>query len=172
MYRTIKADLVTETVHTLNLRIGERFPDHGLSRVCRELLDVAKEANGQLRWIQKANVPLRIAIGVGLVTILGLCIGGISQINFSRDIPTLPEFIQAVEAGLNEVVILSAAAYFLLTIETRIKRNKVLKALRDLRALAHIIDMHGIKVSFAAANFSPQVRLQCSVQSCSPLESK
>ena len=34
------------------------------------------------------------------------------------------------------------AAFFFLTLETRLKRQRALKAIRELRSLAHIIDMH------------------------------
>lgn len=39
-------------------------------------------------------------------------------------------------------LLLSAAILFLITAETRIKRRRALKAIHELRALAHVIDMH------------------------------
>lgn len=50
--------------------------------------------------------------------------------------------VQASEAGLNVFLLLSAAVLFLVTAETRIKRRRALKAIHELRALAHVIDMH------------------------------
>jgi hypothetical protein len=35
-----------------------------------------------------------------------------------------------------------AGVFFLVTLETRIKRRRALTAIRELRAIAHIIDMH------------------------------
>ena len=40
------------------------------------------------------------------------------------------------------MALIGAAIFFLVTIETRIKRSRALKSLHDLRALAHVIDMH------------------------------
>ena len=54
----------------------------------------------------------------------------------------LAEFIQVLEAGLNDVVLIGAAIFFLLTLETRYKRTRALKAIHELRSIAHIIDMH------------------------------
>ena len=51
-------------------------------------------------------------------------------------------FIQASESLLGDVVFLGAAIAFLLTLETRRKRGRALDAINELRALAHIIDMH------------------------------
>jgi hypothetical protein len=50
--------------------------------------------------------------------------------------------VQVSEAGLNVFLLLSAAILFLVTVETRIKRRRALKAIHELRALAHVIDMH------------------------------
>jgi len=50
--------------------------------------------------------------------------------------------VQAVEAGINDLVFVGVAIYFLATLEARIKRQRALKAIHELRALAHIVDMH------------------------------
>lgn len=51
-------------------------------------------------------------------------------------------FIQAVDAGISSIVYISAAILFLVTWETRIKRARALRAIHELRAMAHILDMH------------------------------
>ena len=50
--------------------------------------------------------------------------------------------VQVSEAGLNVFLLLGGAVLFLVTAETRIKRRRALKAIHELRALAHVIDMH------------------------------
>ena len=47
-----------------------------------------------------------------------------------------------MEAGLSATVLIGAAVIFLVTVETRIKRSRTLKAINELRAIAHVIDMH------------------------------
>ena len=54
----------------------------------------------------------------------------------------LVQFAQLLESAVNDVLLLGAAIFFLLTIETRIKRSRALRALHELRSLAHLIDMH------------------------------
>src|SRR5581483_11218682 len=51
-------------------------------------------------------------------------------------------FIQALDASIGSVVFVGAAILFLVNWETRIKRNRALRAIHELRALAHIVDMH------------------------------
>jgi hypothetical protein len=46
------------------------------------------------------------------------------------------------EAFLNTLVLAGACLFFLFTLETRIKRSRTLKALHELRSIAHVIDMH------------------------------
>jgi hypothetical protein len=50
--------------------------------------------------------------------------------------------IQAVESSIGSVVFIGAAIIFLVSYETRIKRMRTLSAIHELRALAHIVDMH------------------------------
>jgi hypothetical protein len=47
-----------------------------------------------------------------------------------------------LEAGINALVLIGGAIFFLVTGEARIKRSRVLKATHELRALAHVVDMH------------------------------
>lgn len=51
-------------------------------------------------------------------------------------------FVNLLEAGINSIVLLTAAVFFIVTIETRVKRGRALSAIRELRSLAHVIDMH------------------------------
>ena len=54
----------------------------------------------------------------------------------------LAEFIQMLEAGLNDIVLIGAAIFFLITVEARLKRSRALATIHELRAVAHVIDMH------------------------------
>jgi hypothetical protein len=56
--------------------------------------------------------------------------------------PTLPELVQGIEAAVNDVIYVAVAMFFLITIETRVKRRRALRAIHELRAIAHVIDMH------------------------------
>ena len=39
-------------------------------------------------------------------------------------------------------MLVGAGVFFLMTLETRVKRRRALEAIRELRAIAHIVDMH------------------------------
>ena len=54
----------------------------------------------------------------------------------------LPELLQGVDAAVNLLVLLSIALFFLVTLEGRFKRRNALRALHQLRSIAHVIDMH------------------------------
>jgi hypothetical protein len=69
--------------------------------------------------------------------VLGLLVH-IHQFQFSD----YGNFIQALDASIGSVVFIGAAIVFLLTWENRIKRDRALRAIHELRVLAHIVDMH------------------------------
>ena len=50
--------------------------------------------------------------------------------------------MQTIEAGTNELIVLGAGVFFLVSLERRIKRHRALSATHELRSIAHIIDMH------------------------------
>ena len=52
------------------------------------------------------------------------------------------ELIPLVEAALNEIVLIGAATLFLVSIENRLKRRRVIRSVNALRCIAHVIDMH------------------------------
>jgi hypothetical protein len=102
------------------------------------------EAAERARWLTRPNRWVRaaaIVLGILLVSIpiITLVYG---FLRFRELASSVADLAQGIDAGVNEVLLLSAAIYFLLTFERRLKRNHALKALHELRALAHIIDMH------------------------------
>ncbi len=50
--------------------------------------------------------------------------------------------LEGIDSGISTLIYLGLAIVFLITLETRIKRRRSLRALQELRALAHVIDMH------------------------------
>jgi hypothetical protein len=55
---------------------------------------------------------------------------------------SLSDLAQGLEALIGDVVFLCVGAFFLLSTETRLKRRRALGLVRELRAMAHIIDLH------------------------------
>jgi len=142
MYTKLDSHKVIQYQQILSKRIEERFPDSGLFKVSKEVLMVSEKAKASSIKIGEPNVLLRFFVGF---VIFILAIGIIEVfLSFNFQIKSLgfSEFVQMLEAGLNNVVLIVAGVIFLTTIENKIQRNRVTKLMNELRALAHIIDMH------------------------------
>jgi len=140
-YRRLDPQKIIETVQALQTRIEGRFPDSGLSKVAAELSRVVRETVARTEWIQKPHLPLRCVAAVlslAIIALLILMLIHIHQFQFND----YTNFIQAFEASISSVVFIGAAILFFLSWENRIKRRRALKAVHELRALAHIVDMH------------------------------
>ena len=150
MYRQLDAQKIVDTARILRSRIAERFPDSGLSKLGAEVATVGHETVERMQWIQKPHLPLRFGIYLLLTSILALFVALLLSLRGS-DLREVGAFIQTLEAGLSAIFFIGAATVFLVTWESRIKRGRALKALRDLRAMAHIVDMHQLTKSPEAA---------------------
>ncbi len=141
-YRALDAAKIERTVERLAQRVEQRFPGSGLAQVVRELLGIARHTAETAAWISRPHVGLRVAIGVlGLLMLVGLAVS-LMSLRIQVGPPTLPELAQGIEAAIGDVVYVAVAAFFLVTIETRMKRRRALRAIHELRAIAHVIDMH------------------------------
>ena len=140
-YRRLDSQKIIETVKALQGRIQRRFPGSGLGNVAAELLKVAEETVKRTEWIQRPHLILRFIAGVlslAVVALLILMLVHIRQFRFDD----YTNFIQALEASISAVVFIGAAILFFVSWENRIKRRRALKAIHELRALSHIVDMH------------------------------
>ena len=142
MYRNLDAEKIIETVRRLRDRIRERFPEAGLGRVAEDLLRVAEKSAVKAEAIARPLLPLRAGIGF-LVLVFLLILGWIAiHLKISPAIDRFSELLQALDAAMNLVLLIGGAIFFLFTLEVRLKRNRTLKLLHELRSLAHIVDMH------------------------------
>lgn len=141
----LEDDKIIETVGQLHRRIIDRFPESGLARLCGQLLNVARQAAQRSAWIERPAFWIR-AMGVVLAIsmLLVLIALGVAAYNSAAGDEKLSfvDFVQTFEAGVNEAIFIAAAIYFLVSLETRMKRRRALEAIHELRAIAHIIDMH------------------------------
>jgi hypothetical protein len=163
-YRTLDVERVLETIQQLERRIDDRFPGSGLRRVCGELEDIANETKNKLERIKRPNWWMRSGATLLIGAMVVLTIYGIATYEFKNEKFGLPDLVQMSEAGINDIVLIGAAIFFLFTVETRVKRTRVLKVLYELRSIAHVIDMHQLtkdpnrKQSQNTAN-SPKIEL-------------
>lgn len=142
MYRSLDSEKILGTIETLSRRIAERFPGSGLNKVCQELMTIAGESQKRTAWIAKPQKYLRLITGALVMLLIGGLLFVLANASWPQNGFDLVVLVQVSEAGLNVFLLLSAAILFLVTAETRIKRRRALKAIHELRALAHVIDMH------------------------------
>lgn len=142
MYHELNPDKIVETISTLSRRINERFPDSGLLTVCNQLVEISRRAQYQADWIARPIISLRLGIGFLIIVIVAGIIGTMTGLKMPTAKVNFLKFIQVLEAGINDVVLIGVAIFFLVTLERRLKRRRALKSIHELRALAHIIDMH------------------------------
>ncbi len=166
---------IVDTVGRLEERIGERFPDSGLRGVCWQLHEISKHMIERAEWIGRPVMKLRvvtwgICVLILLVTILPFyyLLGSDETLNLGAPEGGVAGFIQLMESAINDVVLIGAAIFFFLTIETRYKRERALKAMHELRTIAHIIDMHQLtkdphrilrKRIYQSTDLSPKLEL-------------
>ena len=144
---TLQPKRIVSTIELLNQRIDERFPDAGLKQVCSNVLVLAKNMESRAVWIGRPVVWLRVVTWLVVVAIVVLTVGPFAWALLSPAteaiVPSgVTEMIQVMEAAINDVLLIGAAIFFLLTVETRYKRKRALKALHEIRSIAHVIDMH------------------------------
>ena len=167
-YRQLDPQKIIETVQALKARIEKRFAGSGLGKLAGELLLVAEETVNRIKWIQKPHLVLRfvaLVLSVAIVALLTLMVAHIHQFQFND----YTNSIQAFEASISSVVFIGAAILFFVSWENRIKRRRALKAVHELRALAHIVDMHQLTKD-PESYFAPQDSAGGKKRSMTPFE--
>lgn len=139
----LQVELILETIQKLERRISERFPGSGLSRVCAQLVQLVGEAGADIERLRKPLWLPRVGAALGILGIMGIA-AELLMIGLpgSLDMGSLSDFLQASEAAVNLVILLVIGIFFMLSIETRVKRRAALKDLYQLRSIIHIVDMH------------------------------
>lgn len=141
-YRTLDVGAILVTLRRLERRIDERFPRSGLLSVCHELVSLAQEVQQRASAIAAPNVALRaivcVMISAGVVGLLIIAFA----IKFRIGSAELLSVFQGVDSAVNILVLLGAALFFMISLETRLKRNHSLRDLHIFRSIAHVIDMH------------------------------
>ncbi len=141
-YQQLSADHIIATLERLHARILARFPESGLARVCAELIETGRTSVTEAAELARPDYLWR---GATAALVIGGLIAQIAAFRFlhlERISGTAPELLQALEAAVSLLILFGSAVWFVLTLEERIKRQRVLDALHRLRSLAHVIDMH------------------------------
>ena len=142
MYRTLNLKYVVSTLQTLGSRIRERFPESNLNRICQELLEVTAECESRVDRLRRPHWPLRFAVSAVLLIFIGLTIVVFLHLEVPFRVQDISGLLQGLDAAVNEIILLALALFFLFSLEKRLKQHDALRALHQLRSIAHVIDMH------------------------------
>ena len=142
----LDSERIVETVHVLSKRVHERFGGAGLHAVCKHLLEIARQAKLRAHQIAEPITWVRVLSGI-IITIITLAFIAtllliLSDLGETGEELDTADIVQMLDAAFNSLLLIGATVVFLVTLETRIKRRRALKALHELRAIAHVIDMH------------------------------
>jgi hypothetical protein len=141
-YQKLNAACIVETLLRLEHRIGERFPGSSLAAVCRELIGMAETAQQRSVAIASPHYLLRTAVFLVMAGGLAGLLFVAFKVNVQVGTVEIFSVFQGVEAAMNIVVLSGAVLFFLVSLETRIKRRRSLSDLHRFRSVAHVIDMH------------------------------
>jgi hypothetical protein len=143
MYEELKLDQILITISALQRRITERFPESSLSRIAAELHRIGEDLAPALEKLRRPRWGLRALLAAAILALAGLL--ALFTLRFSRvsvAVSDIGALLQAVEAATQDLIFLFLATYFVLTLETRLRRRAALRALHRLRVIVHIVDMH------------------------------
>lgn len=132
---------IIDTLNLLHERVKERFPSSGLEKVSVTLQEIAGDLNQKIEKLDRPILWVRFLI----ITLLMIILLATGTAIYKVQIPdtfNFSDFIQTLEAGINDIILIGVGIFFLVTLEDRIKRKKALKSLHRLRSIAHVIDMH------------------------------
>ena len=142
MFRKLDPEQIVETSTRLERRIEERFPGAGLAKLAAELTSVTCEAQALSAWLALPNRALQASVAVAITVLFAVVVAAAATLRGETGPHNWADWVQSLEALVNDLVFVGVAVYFLLSLETRRKRARALKALHVLRSLSHIVDMH------------------------------
>jgi hypothetical protein len=110
------------------------------------LVVLARECAREAAVLGQPNWPVRVAVGATIMLMAAVVVaavaGVVQRLSATTEVTGLFELVQGVEAGVNDLVFLGIAIFFLTSIEGRLKRRRALRRIHQLRSIAHIVDMH------------------------------
>ena len=143
MFLELDAKEILATVERLRDRIKERFPAANLVRVADELVGVSKAHAARSAAIRRPSYVARVVGTILLLTAIAVVVYATQQVHpVVGDNWRLTDLLQSIESMLGSIVFLGAGFAFVWSLDARSKRRRCLDALHEMRAMAHIVDMH------------------------------
>jgi hypothetical protein len=120
--------------------VERRFADRGLCNVAQKVREAAAHAPEVCLHILKPNLVIRGGVLFLALSIVVLLLFQLSRLEFGAADGWA--VLEGIEAAIGTAVYTGVAIFFLVSIELRRRRQRALEALQELRALAHVLDMH------------------------------
>ena len=134
---------VVASAKRLRDRVVERFPEANLGRTADRLLVTAESTVARAEELARPNIPLRVTIVLLLAGLVLALAWGIYTLQPSETgVERIDDAVAFFQATIESLVFVGIGVIFLVTLERRWKRNRALKAIHELRVLAHLVDMH------------------------------
>ena len=143
----LKVEPVRRTVALLHDRIRARFPYRGLRQACADLLSLIDEVGAvsettQAR-VRRARLWSRGLMVVILAATLVALVLAVRDATFSdHRLRTSLDWLPLIQTVIGDLVYAGIAVFFLYSFPERIRRDRTLALLHQLRSMAHVIDMH------------------------------
>ena len=143
-YRRLDARLIIATIDKLQARVAERFGESGLAQVAAELARAARDTEKRAQLISRPYILTRLLVLLAVIAWAATQYWLYVTVDPRRILGEndAGNLVQGVEAAVQLFVLMSAGVWFLLSLEERWKRRRVQGWLHELRAFAHVIDMH------------------------------
>lgn len=140
--RLLEAGRIQATAERLAERIAQRFPERGLADVARDVVWLAADAERRSLRLARVHLPLRAATWtLGFALALGLAVA-VAEVPWDGARTAPWEVLQGLDAAANLVLLLGAGILGTSRWEQRRARNAGLSVVHELKALAHLVDMH------------------------------
>lgn len=133
--------MVHETIVALEARIAAHFPQSGLREVGRELIAVSGDTTSRIIRIRRRSTALRVLAWL-LCVLIAVILLSIPFALRPGKVETIADAVQVLEAALSASFFIGACILFLLTWESRMRHQRTMEAIHELRAMAHVVDMH------------------------------
>lgn len=141
-YKTLSAERVIETIDKLGHRVGERFPESGLSQVAVELGETARRCAAESDRLRQPIMPIRITVysiwALGFAAFVWIA----ATLHYDELDFEAASLVVVLEPAMNLAVLVGLGVLALGRLEEHWKRRKALDYLHELRSIAHVVDMH------------------------------
>lgn len=143
MYLQLDPVQILATTQQLRSRIRERFPEANLAKVAEELVNVTRDHARRSAAMQRGSRWPRAVALLALALGLGVIFLAVQTVHPQvGDKWQVKEVLEALDSALGSLVLIGAAFASVWSLDVRRRRRLCLDALHEMRAMAHIIDMH------------------------------